>query len=317
MIRNSVFFSPREMSNIPLLPAILSAAARRKVARQDLPPPPPTILLVDDDADLLNATGSTLEAHGFQVVSCTSPTVAEGVFARSGDVKLLLTDLQMPEFSGVSLAERLVSRDPSLPVLIVSGGSLDGAEQETVQDHGWRFLNKPVGAVQLLTVINGMLESTPAASMPGFRQRVPCPAETSLPPRGYRAMGASGPGTLPSARGGGKGKVLLVGDEPMVQRSRCLVLERAGYTVEEITSFAVGERADFTDVQLVLLCRSLSAAEAEAIGASLHSHSPHLPILRLALIYGAESPQFAATMKGVSSPGLLLAEVDRLISQLQ
>jgi YesN/AraC family two-component response regulator len=50
----------------------------------------------------------------------------------------LVTDVDMPEMSGVELARRLVEERPDLPVLYISGFGQEGLEGERS-----RFLSKP------------------------------------------------------------------------------------------------------------------------------------------------------------------------------
>ena len=80
------------------------------------------ILVVDDDVALCNLMRMALEQSGYLVWTAHSGPEALAVFAKHGsDLRLLVTDVRMPEMSGFTLGEALVRRKRDLPVLYVSG----------------------------------------------------------------------------------------------------------------------------------------------------------------------------------------------------
>ena len=111
------------------------------------------ILLAEDNADLLYVICAILEHFEFDVVPCGNPTHALNLFRKHPDSDLLLTDLQMPEMSGVELAMSLTAVEPSLPVLMMSASILPSAVRNTISRQGWRFLTKPFAAPDLLQQI--------------------------------------------------------------------------------------------------------------------------------------------------------------------
>ena len=274
----------------------------------------PSILLVDDDTGLLAALKSTLEVNGFEVAACDGPHAAERTFADMQRIDVLITDLQMPGCSGLALAERLSATRPSLPVMIVSGASLDRSEREDAERRGWCFLNKPFDVMQLLTALYGLLDTGGQARATGLRPPLACVPETPFSEESPESAQDSGLHHA-GASGSAKGRVLLIGDDPMVLRSRSLLLERAGYNVQQMSSDVARQGIDLADFGLVLLCRSVAPGDAVRIAHSLHNANPQLPILRFATFGEGASSQFATTVTSVSSPAFLLTEVERLVSQ--
>ncbi len=104
-------------------PAPESAAAGTPARAQ----PPPTaavgrILFVDDEEALLLVARHTLRLAGFQVTTFSRPADALERFKAAPDAfDLVLTDLAMPEMSGIMLAQQILTVRPDLPVLIISG----------------------------------------------------------------------------------------------------------------------------------------------------------------------------------------------------
>lgn len=79
------------------------------------------ILLVDDDAMVLEATAAILSDVGHTVVERSDGLAALDYLVAEGPVDLLITDITMPRLDGLSLAEAVRKRWPTLPVLLVSG----------------------------------------------------------------------------------------------------------------------------------------------------------------------------------------------------
>ena len=81
-----------------------------------------TILLVEDNRELRELAESALKAHGYNVLAADAPRTAEllsSQFERSID--LLLTDVVMPEMSGLELAHRLNESRKDMKVFYMSG----------------------------------------------------------------------------------------------------------------------------------------------------------------------------------------------------
>ncbi|MGI4831514.1 MAG: response regulator [Janthinobacterium lividum] len=121
--------------------------------------PEPVILLAEDDEDLLMLTGAFLKTTGYKVLSCSNGRIASEVFRRVPRVDLLLTDIRMPELSGIELARDLTQIEPSLPVLMISGGALTENLEEEIRQRGWQFLAKPWRFPDLLASVHAMLGS--------------------------------------------------------------------------------------------------------------------------------------------------------------
>ncbi|MES2868015.1 MAG: response regulator [Pseudomonadota bacterium] len=81
------------------------------------------LLLVDDEEDALLELAELLEGEGFCCFSATSVKLALQQLTQHPDIALVITDLRMPEESGISLIKRLrehTSRQ-HLPVIVISG----------------------------------------------------------------------------------------------------------------------------------------------------------------------------------------------------
>jgi DNA-binding NtrC family response regulator len=115
------------------------------------------ILLVEDKDSLRRVLRLTLENAGY--------TVAEAVDARSAlneiansRYRLVLTDLRMPNGSGLDVLRSAKSADADVPVIVMTAfGSIDEAVQ-AMKDGAHDFLQKPVDSNHLLLLVNRALE---------------------------------------------------------------------------------------------------------------------------------------------------------------
>jgi two-component system cell cycle response regulator CpdR len=85
---------------------------------------PVRILYVEDDALVREVTSELLAQEGRKIVAVGSAEEALEVF-RIGRYDLVITDVSLPVMSGVDLAKTLLRDNPSLPIIIASGYSLD------------------------------------------------------------------------------------------------------------------------------------------------------------------------------------------------
>lgn len=123
------------------------------------------LLLVDDDATVRALLGQQLEMAGFSVTAASDGATA---LALLGDdeaaVDIVVTDLSMPEMSGLELIRAIRARFPKLPAVLATGYATDHAIE---QEDGLAFtlLRKPVLIGPLTAAITAALAGD--ASPPG------------------------------------------------------------------------------------------------------------------------------------------------------
>lgn len=89
--------------------------------------PMPRLLVVDDQITIRELQRSILGAAGYEVFTARDGREALDLLARTADIELVLTDIEMPVLDGFALLET-IRADPqhgSLPVVIVSSRSDD------------------------------------------------------------------------------------------------------------------------------------------------------------------------------------------------
>jgi CheY-like chemotaxis protein len=116
------------------------------------------VLVAEDDAQLRKVIVTVLRRAGFSVLEAAGPIEALAIEEEyAGRIDLLLTDVVMPQMSGRQLAERLLARRPSLPVVYMSGYTDDRIGQHGVLDEGVNFLAKPVSPDGVVAMVERVL----------------------------------------------------------------------------------------------------------------------------------------------------------------
>lgn len=117
------------------------------------------VLLVDDESSICDITSQTLRMHNYEVVTARDGARALSVFAQNRDqIRLLLTDLNMPILDGMALIRSVRELAPSLRI-IVSSSPRDASQMDPGQLGVRAFLQKPYTAQQLLTTIREVLDN--------------------------------------------------------------------------------------------------------------------------------------------------------------
>ncbi len=110
------------------------------------------VLVVDDERDTCDLLEMTLSRQGMQVTTCTTATDALEKVA-SHDFDVVLSDLTMPDVSGLELCERILALRPDVPVVLITGhGSLETA-MGAIRAGAYDFVTKPIESKTLGMVV--------------------------------------------------------------------------------------------------------------------------------------------------------------------
>jgi DNA-binding NtrC family response regulator len=115
------------------------------------------IFVVDDERVISETLAKILQQSGFEAIPFTNPLKAlnDSQF-QSPD--LLLSDVSMPELSGVDLAVQIKLKHPNCRILLFSGqaSTVDLLQAARGQGYDFQLLSKPVHPKDLLRRIEDL-----------------------------------------------------------------------------------------------------------------------------------------------------------------
>jgi two-component system, cell cycle sensor histidine kinase and response regulator CckA len=136
----TVVSAPGRGATFTLYLPVLSDAAvveRRREPRGKLPPLGgdaaqlgAIILLVEDEPAVRAVAARSLELGGFRVLQASGGAAALELMDGQEQPDLVLTDMMMPGIGGAELARRLRERWPELPILFMSGYSVEDLRRQ-------------------------------------------------------------------------------------------------------------------------------------------------------------------------------------------
>ncbi|MBI3299175.1 MAG: response regulator [Elusimicrobia bacterium] len=118
-----------------------------------------TILLVDDDEAVRRIARRVLQSHGYSVLEAGNGEEAVRLAqSHRRALRLLLTDMVLPDFNGTELSRRIAALCPEAKVILVSG-YLGGDFGNFVLEEHIPFLQKPFGPSALARLVREVLDA--------------------------------------------------------------------------------------------------------------------------------------------------------------
>jgi FixJ family two-component response regulator len=116
------------------------------------------ISIVDDDDSIREATKGLVRSLGYRAMTFTS---AEE-FLQSGsldETACLITDVQMPDVSGIELQRRLIARGHLVPTIFITAFPEEAARWSALVAGAVGFLDKPFSEESLVHCLETALRS--------------------------------------------------------------------------------------------------------------------------------------------------------------
>jgi PAS domain S-box-containing protein len=113
-----------------------------------------TVLVVEDETVVRDIATRILRRAGYQVVAVSGGAEAMECLADGEPpIDILITDVIMPNMSGIGLAETVFDRYPRVGVVFLSGYTAETLNVERLIDRGAVFVAKPVTSRQLILAV--------------------------------------------------------------------------------------------------------------------------------------------------------------------
>jgi DNA-binding NtrC family response regulator len=110
------------------------------------------IMVVDDEVDICNLFRDALQVAGYNVRAFTNPTEAfEDFRLHNEEYGVIITDIRMPEMSGIELIKRVNQINKNVKVFLMTAFELKNEELQELKMN--EFLNKPIYTQRLVEMV--------------------------------------------------------------------------------------------------------------------------------------------------------------------
>ncbi|MBS1795382.1 MAG: PAS domain S-box protein [Acidobacteria bacterium] len=119
-----------------------------------------TILIAEDEAMVRELAQTILENEGYKIITAENGAEAFEICRRlQGRIDLVITDVVMPQMSGMDFAKKIKEITPNLPILFTSGYTESNALLSDLKASNIDFLGKPFVLETLVAKVREFLES--------------------------------------------------------------------------------------------------------------------------------------------------------------
>ena len=112
------------------------------------------IMIVDDEPKIRRGMKTLLEEQdGFEVIGIYDNAMSSLLDMAEKQPNVLITDIKMPEYSGLDLIEKIREKDKNLYIIILSGYVSFKYAQRAIRSGVYRYLTKPTNPRELISVL--------------------------------------------------------------------------------------------------------------------------------------------------------------------
>ncbi|MBW2249817.1 MAG: PAS domain S-box protein [Deltaproteobacteria bacterium] len=142
-----------------LFPVVVEKPVAVVKAPDEIPLGTETILFVDDEKSIVNIIGQMFERLGYKVETKQNPVEALKLFqSKPDEFDLVITDMTMPQMTGVKLSEKLKDVRPEIPVIICTGHSSLIDEEKAKKLGISAYVMKPIVMSDIAKTIRKVLD---------------------------------------------------------------------------------------------------------------------------------------------------------------
>jgi two-component system cell cycle sensor histidine kinase/response regulator CckA len=121
-----------------------------------------TILVIEDDETVRNFVREALTFYGYRALLAPDPTTALRIASESSElIAVALTDIVLPDMSGMHVAQQLVEVRPGLRIIYMSG-YIDARSGHVALPPDAHFLRKPFQPEDLARLLRSVLDRATA-----------------------------------------------------------------------------------------------------------------------------------------------------------
>ena len=120
-------------------------------------PKGPLVAIVDDDESIRDTTKDLLESAGFSAaVFARAASLLKS--RRLSQVSCLITDMRMPNMTGLELHQHLVASNRAIPTILMTAYPDERSRRQALKANVVCYLTKPFAADELLACLRRALQ---------------------------------------------------------------------------------------------------------------------------------------------------------------
>lgn len=114
------------------------------------------ILIVDDNPNMSSLLVEMLEVFQYDAMRANDGHEALETIEKE-NISMIITDMRMPKMTGLELLQAVKEKHPKLPVVLISGYSVDEVDSDIVATKADGFLNKPFMMADIEKLLSDLL----------------------------------------------------------------------------------------------------------------------------------------------------------------
>jgi len=104
---------------------------------------PTKVLIVEDDNAMAQMCAKLIRRRGFTVVIAGTGQDAIAMIRQAADIDVVISDVQMPQMTGMQLLVRLRALDANLPIILMTGHANLLSPSEAIELGASDYIMKP------------------------------------------------------------------------------------------------------------------------------------------------------------------------------
>jgi DNA-binding response OmpR family regulator len=118
-----------------------------------------SVLIVEDEQELRSLFAILLEMEGFKVLQANDGSQGIDLLQRHiGEVRLLITDLNMPKIKGIDLISKARALNPAIKIVGTSGMGGKAVQEMVIKAGADEFIAKPFQPSEAIAKVKAILQ---------------------------------------------------------------------------------------------------------------------------------------------------------------
>jgi two-component system response regulator PilR (NtrC family) len=131
------------------------------------------VLIVDDEQGMRDFLKILLEKEGHKVITANRGTKALEIL-ETKDIELVISDIRMPEMSGIELLEVIKEKSPEMPMIMITAFASPDDAVIAMKNGAFDYISKPFNVEEIISVIrSATARSNSKATTPQLSESFP------------------------------------------------------------------------------------------------------------------------------------------------